>query len=284
MRIECLSIAGSGGRPNEDAYAVNESQCVYAVIDGVSSLVPYTDEAGMTGGAIAARVVKEHLQRLPADSDLLDALLAANACLRERMQSEQVDLSRKEALWGAAVASVRIGEKEIRYAQTGDCMLFAVYADDTVRALTHPQVKHLEERAFRKWEEGIQAGMRTRAELIDYVRDILIDNRYQANTDGGYGVLNGDPACRDFLEYGKINRTGVKAVVLVTDGLLWPTARGEAWTGWEATVLPIVKKGLQAYADDLLALENGDPECIAYPRFKKSDDKTGMVIYLSSSR
>ena len=40
----------------------------------------------------------------------------------------------------------------------------------------------------------------------------------------------------------------------------------------------LVRKGLKGYIDDLVALEETDPECIQYPRFKKSDDKTAMML------
>jgi len=59
-----------------------------------------------------------------------------------------------------------------------------------------------------------------------------------------------------------------------------PRPYGGVEPNWEQTVLPIVHKGLQRYTDDLLTLENSDPECTSYVRFKKSDDKTGIVLYL----
>jgi len=281
MKIECISIAGSGSM-NEDAYVINQEQQVFAVIDGVSSLKGYTrqEASGLTTGARAAELVKRKLEALGGDTPLPACLTAANQSLREEMLLEEVDLEKKEALWGAAAAVVRVHGEYIEFAQTGDCMIFAVYSHDRVRPLTHPQVQHLEDRAFVKWEEGISRGLATREELMDTCREIIVANRYLANSPGGYGVLNGDPACQRYLEYGRINRTDVKALVLLTDGLFMLRPRHHAEPGWEETVLPIVHKGLQRYTDELLALENSDPECIRYPRFKKSDDKTGVFVQL----
>ncbi|WP_289140781.1 PP2C family serine/threonine-protein phosphatase [uncultured Brevibacillus sp.] len=279
MKVECISIKGSG-KSNEDAYVISQAKHVFAVVDGVSALVPYENEAGQTGGAIAAELVKRQLEALSEEVALHDSLNMANDALRDCMGKSQIDVTQKEALWGAACAVVRVGEAHIEYAQTGDCMIFVVYADDTVRPLTHLQVNHLESKAFAKWEEGIAQGVGTRAELLERCRDVLIQNRYQANTPGGYGVLNGDASARDFIEYGRVNRIAVKALVLLTDGLFMPRPYGGGEPNWEQTVLPIVHKGLQRYTDDLLALENSDPECTSYVRFKKSDDKTGIVLYL----
>lgn len=280
MKIECISVAGSG-KMNEDAYVTNQTKQLFAVVDGVSSLVPYENAAGLTGGALASQLVKQHLEEADGEQSLTDLLTAANERLCACMQGEQIDLSKKEALWGAACALVRVHESHIEYAQTGDCMIFAVYADDTVRPLTYPQVSHLEQAAFEKWESGIQQGMKLRTELIEHCHDILVSNRYLANGTGGYGVINGEPACPDFLESGRINRIHLRALVLLTDGLFMPRPCGGTEPKWEDTVLPIVHKGLQRYTDELLMLENDDPECLRYVRFKKSDDKTGIVLYFS---
>ncbi|MED1725480.1 protein phosphatase 2C domain-containing protein [Brevibacillus parabrevis] len=279
MKLECISIKGTGST-NEDAYVISQADQVYAVIDGVSSLVPYENRFGQTGGAIAAELVKRKLEIMPPDAVLSDYLTFVNEKLRELMRESEIDGKQKEALWGAACAVVRVKEQHIEYAQTGDCMIFAVYEDDTVRPLTFPQVSLLEQNAIARWEDGIREGLSTRAELHERCRDILIHNRYQANESGGYGVLNGEAACADFIEYGRINRIGLKALVLATDGLFMPRPTGGKGPGWEETVLPIVHKGLQRYTDELIALENNDPECIRYARFKKSDDKTGIVVNL----
>ncbi|WHX31741.1 protein phosphatase 2C domain-containing protein [Brevibacillus agri] len=279
MKLECISIKGSGNT-NEEAYVISQTGQVYAVIDGVSSLVPYENRAGQTGGAIAAELVKRQLEAMPHDAVLPDYLARVNEQLREQMREGGVDLAKKEALWGAACAVVRVKDNCLEYAQSGDCMIFAVYEDDAVRPLTYPQVRLLEQQALASWEAGIREGLSTRVELRERCMEILIHNRYQANEPGGYGVLNGDPACADFVEYGRVNRAGVKALVLATDGLFMPAAFGGDEPGWEETALPIFRKGLQRYADELIALENSDPECIRYPRFKKSDDKTGIVLFL----
>ncbi|TQR31590.1 hypothetical protein C7Y45_24070 [Brevibacillus brevis] len=279
MKLECISMKGSG-KSNEDAYVIQQVKHVYAVIDGITSLIPYENAAGQTGGAIAAELVKKKLEAIPEDAVLHDYMEMINEALREQMRQSGIDLEKKEALWGAACAVVRVKDAQIEYAQLGDCMIFAVYDDDMVRPLTHTQVSHLEQAALAKWEEGINEGLCTRTELYERCMDILIYNRYQANGPGGYGVLNGDVACRDFIEYGRMNRVGVKALVLATDGLFMPRALGGAQPEWEETVLPIVHKGLQRYTDELISLENNDPECIHYIRFKKSDDKTGMILSL----
>ena len=47
---------------------------------------------------------------------------------------------------------------------------------------------------------------------------------------------------------------------------------------WEYITNLILEKSMEQYALELIKLEDSDPECLKYPRFKKSDDKTGIVI------
>ncbi|MCR2822112.1 hypothetical protein [Lederbergia panacisoli] len=47
---------------------------------------------------------------------------------------------------------------------------------------------------------------------------------------------------------------------------------------WSYVAKCILEKGIEKYSRNLIQLEETDPECIKYPRFKKSDDKAGIVI------
>lgn len=180
---------------------------------------------------------------------------------------------------GTALAIVRIADYGVEFIQTGDCI--AVYDNEEVRVLTCPQVAHLEEDALQKWRKEIERGTATRAGLMSAVVEILKGNRYKSNIPGGYGVLNGEPAAGEYFEYGRINRTFLRHLILLTDGLFFPADSQEhSHTYCSNLAHDILQKGLQQYVQELIDLENSDPECNKYPRFKKSDDKTGLVITL----
>lgn len=102
------------------------------------------------------------------------------------------------------------------------------------------------------------------------------------NTARGYSVLNGRSDAEDFIEYGKINRIQLEELLLHTDGLYYPEklVNGGRWTSEEILFRNIKSRGLKEYADWLVALEHSDPECITYPRFKLSDDKSAVLIRL----
>ncbi len=279
MKLHHITIQGDGPL-NEDALIFNEQQSLFGVADGVSSLVPFTSNEKLTGGYIASHTVKDALESMDSgEQSLYGALTRINEHLHMKMTEYQIDSNRKEELWGTAVAAVRVQDNGIEFIQTGDCMILAVYESGEVRPLTRMQVEHLEETAIEMWRECIRRGFRTKDEIMPHVKEQLIANRQLSNAEGGYGVLNGEAEAIGYFEYGKINKVGLTHLVLLTDGLFLPAEsipEGESY--WEYTACSILEKGIGEYAADLIDLEESDPECITYPRFKKSDDKAGIVL------
>jgi hypothetical protein len=125
----------------------------------------------------------------------------------------------------------------------------------------------------------VTKGLKSQKELQQTVIDMIRRNRYQSNINGGYGVLNGEIDAIHFWEYGKINLTCLKHLILLTDGMFWPTTLiPDQQSYWGYVSESILTKGIKGYTQELIALEENDPECLQHIRFKKSDDNTGMVI------
>jgi serine/threonine protein phosphatase PrpC len=279
VKINHITTKGDG-RLNEDALIINKRHSIYGVADGVSSLVPFTSEENLTGGFIASNTAKEYLESLlPDGGDLFSYIVNINEILHKKIKAYDIDLKKKEQLLGTALAAVRITKNGIEYIQTGDCMILAVYQNDEVRPLTRLQVNHLEQSAIETWRKCIQRGLETKAEILPHVKEQLIANRQKSNTDNGYGVLNGEPEASCYFEYGKINKVGLTHLIMLTDGLFLPAETVPAGIHyWEYISTSIIEKGVEQYTKELIDLEESDPECIIYPRFKKSDDKGGIVI------
>ncbi|MBS4174500.1 protein phosphatase 2C domain-containing protein [Bacillus sp. FJAT-49736] len=278
MELNYRTFKGVGDL-NEDSYIINKEMSIFGVADGVSSLIPFKSRENLTGGYMASHEVKNYLQSITTYTSLFEDITNVNRNLQKKMREYEIDILEKEKLWGTALAIVRVSDFGIEFVQTGDCMILAVYQNDEVRPLTRLQVAHLEELAFSKWKEYINRGIKTREDLMKKVKDILISNRRKSNTPMGYGVLNGEPQAINFLEHGKINNIGLKHLILITDGMFLPAEHvPEEVSYWDYTAKCILDKGIEQYARDLIALEETDPECLKYIRFKKSDDKTGMVL------
>ncbi|HZG84141.1 protein phosphatase 2C domain-containing protein [Paenibacillus sp.] len=279
MIVETISIQGSGAW-NEDALVSRTERGVYAVVDGATSLVPFAGAGGETGGYLAARIVAELLDEgaPAADEPLRERLIAANRRLREAMEREGIDPSRKEALWSAAAVVVRVRERSVEYAQASDCMLAALYADGSVRVVTRDQNAPIDRETLRLWAEGAAGGQRDRSEQWRGVLPQIVDGRRRTNTDAGYAVLNGDPAFDDYVEHGSINRIGLKALLLMSDGLYVCKPAGEEPFDAAETLRMVAGMGLKPFVEWLIRREESDPDGRLYPRVKTSDDKTAVWI------
>jgi serine/threonine protein phosphatase PrpC len=279
LKIDYITIKGVR-ELNEDSIIINKDIQVYGVADGVSSLVPFKDRENLTGGYIASNEVKRYFDSLKVNPSILYNLEIINERIQKKMRDNHIDILKKEQLWGTALAVIKVSENRVEFAQTGDCMILAVYQDNyEVRPLTRVQVAHLENLALTKWKGCIKEGLIKRDDLIKQVEDILISNRQKSNTTNGYGVLNGEAEAFRYIEYGKINRNRLKHLILITDGMFLPTEIvPNNINYWDYITNSILEKGIEQYALDLVRLEELDPECLKYPRFKKSDDKAGIVI------
>ncbi|OBZ14992.1 hypothetical protein A8L34_14020 [Bacillus sp. FJAT-27264] len=284
MKLQCISIKGSG-EWNEDAVITNEHQNLYGVIDGATSLVPFRGPDNETGGRMASQLVKGYFEDFDSSRQTsLESLLAeANLKLGGEMKRSGIDLEAKDQLWTAGAAVVRITDTHIEYVQTGDCMIIALYDDGTTRAVTRDHVAHIDEQSRVLWKQGIASGVKSKDTLWETVKPLILGNKQKMNTSRGYSVLNGLPEAEHYFECGKINRIRLQSLLLVTDGLFYPEELGghDDGTCLEGKLVQeVMSLGLQQYAEWLLKLENDDPECIQYPRFKKSDDKSAIWIEL----
>lgn len=283
MKLEWISIQGSG-EWNEDAVFTNEKQHLYGVIDGATSLVPFRGPGNETGGRLASQLLKAYFEDIENSGQTnLESLLAeANRRLGGEMKHSGIDLEAKDQLWTAGAAVVRITDTHVEYVQAGDCMIIALYDDGSSRAVTRDHVAHIDEESRVLWKQGIASGITSKETLWESVKPLILGNKQKMNTPGGYSVLNGLPEAEQFFEYGKINRIRLQRLLLVTDGLFYPEPLegSDGTCAEEKLARQVSLEGIQKYADWLLELENEDADCIRYPRFKKSDDKSAIWIEL----
>lgn len=227
--------------------------------------------------------MKRFFEQVPADDtrDLEQLTREANRMLGLEMQSNGIPLDEKDQLWTAGLAVVRITDHYVEYVQSGDCMIMGAYTDGAVRMVTKDHVAHIDSESKQIWKEAIGSGVRSKDKLWEMVKPRILKNKEKMNTPQGYSVLNGRSDAELFIEYGKINRIRLEELLLHTDGLYYPEGLMEELQSPEEALFRQMKtSGLTDYAQWLVNLENSDPECIEYPRFKISDDKSAVWIEL----
>lgn len=278
MRIEQITRQGQGTF-NEDGLIISPSQHIYGVVDGVSGLQPLNEAKPSTSsGRIASELIVESFHTSGLHKTLADMTLEANARLRQKMTDFGVDTANKDQLWGAVHAVIRIHDEHIEWVQSGDCMIYALYQDGFIRTVTYDSVEMHDRRALSLWRDkygSILLGSQKPEEVTAELRR----NRCLANSRGGYSVLNGDPALANHIETGNIARNGLTHLLLITDGIYpWLPLYSSPGNGTTEFVRDIAHQGLARYVDRLCKWEEGDPACAKSPRFKTSDDKTGILL------
>lgn len=278
MNIEKVAFKGSN-EWYEDETIVNEGLALYGVIDGATSLEPYRGRNGETGAYLAAQIVKQAFESESDKSiEIQDLAIKANAILSQSMHEAGIDTRNKAALWSCALACIKINEHTIDYVQAADCMIIARYTDGGIRLLTRDQVAVVGKLSMALYDSYIAEG-KTHNEAVTLIKPQLAENRFRANQANGYTVLNGEAELATFLEHGTINRNGLEALYVMSDGMFLPSLyyKNEA-EQWIKTIEYIDKLSLEGYVNWLIAEEQADRECIKYKRFKISDDKTAIKI------
>ncbi|MDY0409224.1 PP2C family serine/threonine-protein phosphatase [Virgibacillus soli] len=269
---------------NEDAYVINADAAIYAVLDGAT---------GISGipGYVASHTVEKELSHAAPSAELFQIVEAANRMLSEQnlayfskhyQYAQRLTDIPKEQRGSTGLAAIKFASDmtSFQFVHAGDCMIFLLYENGDIRAITYDVVQYFD-------QIGMEALMDLRGkaayasapfpELMQKVKPTLLNNRLKLNTSEGYGIIDGSPEAMQHVECGKISLKRVKKILLVSDGLSMPVTYGDA-TSWEKTATFAFENGLDALCKEIQQLENNDPNCQHYPRFKKSDDKTGLMI------
>ncbi|MEH7086333.1 protein phosphatase 2C domain-containing protein [Neobacillus drentensis] len=269
MKVEPFLCAAPHKSVSEDSIVLNEKINVYGVFDGATPLMPFKDENGMNGAYLASNIFKDYFFRLyRSNLSLVEGIMAANRMLRAHMEKYKVNQEKYENLWSTCAAIIKIeNDGKISYAQLGDCMIIAEYQNGTIKALTRDTVKDINYRAKSWREEQRKQGVKIQDE--EYYQDRtqqLIFNRSLANKKYGYTVANGKKEVLNFIQHGQVNSSGIKTLLMITDGLFHPNY------SIEETFRMIHTTGLQVYSMELEQYEKRNNLL--------SDDKTGIMIKL----
>ena len=264
--VETITEKGSADL-NEDV--ILQDNNIFGVFDGSTSLYSDNLPAGKTGGLIAAQIAAENFRRHPGD--LASRAEEANRQIGTAAGSEQLRGKDKHRLWSTSAAVVRIEEGYFEFCQIGDCLIMVVRNDGSFTLLT-PDSAH-DRDTLSLWKNShAPAGITIHEHLAEQIRTI------RNNMNIFYGVLNGEPEAVHFLRGGRESLDDVQAVLLFTDGLFLPKEDPHQPDNWPHFVELYLAGGLSAIHQQVRSLEQLDPGCRLYPRFKTHDDIAAIAI------
>jgi serine/threonine protein phosphatase PrpC len=251
---------------NEDEILIKDN--IFAVFDGASSLVKFLSKEGKTGGKIAAEISKNVFSE--NNDSLKNLAIKANDLIREKMKSNKVNINKKEALWSTSAAVIRIKKDCAEFFQIGDSLILVI-KNDKPRIVTKYYDQDME--TMIKWKKLAD---KKEKNIREKLTKQIIKVRRRSNIC--YGDLNGEKKAIKFFNIGKFKLKNIESIILFTDGLLIPKKDPKENEDWNKFVKLYKKLGLKGLLRFVRSLEDTDPNCFLYPRFKMHDDIATIAI------
>lgn len=271
IKVDTLHEQGSG-ELNEDVLIAAGQ--LFGVFDGATSLDRRRFAGGRTGGRLAADLAAKAF--LEGGGSLQARAEYANHRIRQAQNANGIGADDRHLFWSTSLAVVRLDSDRFDYCQTGDAHILVISDDDSFRLLT-PEVD-IDSETLSIWKSANPPAAGTiHTELAAQIQNV----RLQMNRT--YGVLNGEPEAMQFLRHGVIELDGVRGILIFTDGLFLPREEPSAEHDWQGLVDLYLDGGLQAIRNRVKALQDADPGCRMFPRFKCHDDIAAVAIRLESA-
>ena len=276
--LDMLSLPGNPAKPNDDAFC--HSETLAAVFDGATGLgeqlLPVDSDAAWIARRGAEGLILHEAPHLSPREILSRAAFDAEKQfheLRLRLPAETYEVpfasmmfvsareDRMEALWfGDCAALVRSRAAPAHI--IGDAL--DKRAAEAARVAKLAAAKNL----------APAAGV-SRAEYLPALRAA----RNHMNTVEGSWAFSPDASCADHAQSLTFTAPSGAHMLLVSDGFL---ALASDYLRYNADTLleAALSNGLRKLYNELRAVEDADPNGRKYPRFKKSDDATAVLLQI----
>jgi len=272
--LESLSLPSDASRPNEDSFASGARFA--AVLDGATGLgellMPGRSDAQWLA-QFGARRLKAHAEA--GDATLRDALRAAASdaeksftALRKRAPKENYELP------FASLMAVSIDDA-LNAIWFGDCAAVIHSPDNAIMIIGETIVKRAKERERVTRLAGPAGAAATEVRKI--FLPALRASRNKVNTKDSEWLFAPDAACAEHVSETRLKVSPGSRLLLATDGFLALISDYEKYSP-ESLMTAAETRGLVALGQELRAVESEDPEGRLYPRFKKSDDATALLL------
>jgi hypothetical protein len=267
-------ICDGQGAINEDLAGVMgaDSQVRAAwVLDGVTGINPTNLAPGETDASWFVKQVDTGLRRLLQEPAPLAVIMPA--LVDHLVASRRPDLPKDYDPPACCLLLVRELNGRWDAVRIGDSSLLA-RDKGGLFAYTEFPLQWLDRELKIKTAPLREMG-HSQQEIVEKFRPMLMSSRQMRNKPGGYGILEADPACLDYVQY--IAFEDPEDILLCTDGFYRLVETYELLSD-EA----LLRKAAAGEIPDLLAhlrkLEKADADCRRYPRFKPQDDATAIAL------
>ena len=277
--LDSLTLPGNLDKPNDDAFGHVERAGI--VMDGATglgeSLMPGESDAAWLAH-LGVKLLMAFMRAPVSPRLVLNAVFNqveyAYVTGRKRTPVDRWEIPFASMMFVAANAS---GFEALSF---GDCAALVKRPDGAIEVLGEA----FEKRAL----EASRVARLARAKGVNPAADVnrpefldaLRKARNFVNTEKGHWLFGPDAAAADHVASSQIDAPAGTIVLLTTDGFL-ALASDYGRYDAEGLLAAARTKGLQSLGAELRAIEAGDPQGAAYPRFKTSDDATALLLRLA---
>ena len=277
MLLDSISLPGDAAKPNEDAFGHDARAAV--VLDGATPL----GDGVMPGPSDAAWIAQFGARRLLAHlREGEGARKAVRGALADAQKSfEALRRHPPEEMWQTPCASMMLavpGEGHVEFLSFGDCAALLQPEGGAVTVVGETFDKRAAEasraQAIAKEKKLSPATGLHRPEFLDALRA----TRNRVNS-GNYWLFSPDVKAASHAMRRVVKAAPGAHLLLASDGFLALASDYGAY-GADSLMRAALEKGLTALGEQLRAIEAGDAGGDKFPRFKKSDDATALLLRL----
>jgi len=284
--VDHLCEPGSSKKPNEDAWG--DAGDFIWVLDGATSLIPepLMGENGDSDARWIAQVVNEYFKAYEYSDFQWQELFNQTSYHVQKLFKDKIGrlpTSGFEEPFAAVRALYKINETRITSCGLSDCVIL-VETPEGIGGCYGDTVHHeIDQKNLELMMPFLKQGIgfeKAREKLIAGGSGGLVTGRNKANNpDGGYWVFGVRPLFLDHLDIAEFDVVPQGHILLMSDGFYRLVETFGKYN--DQTLLDAVKKrGIQSLYDELRALEDHDAMGVEYPRFKKGDDVTAVLVQL----
>ncbi|MDE2182386.1 MAG: protein phosphatase 2C domain-containing protein [Alphaproteobacteria bacterium] len=274
--VQSLSIPGDPEKANDDAFAVEPMAAT--VFDGATglggNLMPGPSDAAWIA-QFGARRLLAHLRESDEPVEALRRALADTKTsfegLRRRAPKERYEIPYASMILAVA------REDSVEALWFGDCAMLVERLDGEVEMVGEAFDKRAAEANRARMLSDAKGlppvGALSRAEFTPHIRSA----RNHVNTDRGGWLFSPEPRAADHVASRRVSAAPGTHLLLASDGFL---ALACDYGAYDAAGLLRAARdnGLAALAQEVRAIENEDFDGRRFPRFKKSDDCTAVLL------
>lgn len=225
---------------------------------------------------------KEYSQITPFNKTCGDFIEYINTFIetirRDYADITDIDKTDKFSRPSAGAAFVVKNKGYLEFYNIGDCQTIVELNNNELRHYADIRLARLDNRTINKMVEYSKKWSKSVAESREYVTDMLRKHRALMNTKGGYSALSFDELnINDFI-FHKDKITDIKNICLYSDGAAEYYEHLGLANDYKEFYKIVKDNELSEVVNTLRAVQEKDKNCNNFPRLKKQDDVSILLI------